>query len=456
MRKLTATAACLAIAAALLTAACGGSSHPKPTPTTTATAGIETPLPATPTAAPASPTPVTLPSAVAGKPLKQLIPGPPIEFPEHLVMYVAITGCFNCGGGAGDLWRIYRARDAQLTADHIEPPGNASVYSLSPDGATIIAVVCTGYCGGGEGNVSEESVAHLVQSQDGGITWGPLSDRTFERTVFSFAGWYGTELVVNAVKYLPNNNIESHDAFLLPSFARLTPPSSFPATGEAAQLPYAFVGPNNDIFWTTYEAPPPIVLDGNGKAFGYGALESIIPGLEWRDQTFLESAYQGTSDVWFPVVPGAGGYPSFFVEVDAAGTPVRGFATSISAVTFGAKVDANTWLGTAAADQVNERAVLIDATTGMVHAIFGLPSYVSPIPGNFAFPRLALTGNFWRVDAGGDCLNVRQEASASSPSLGCFASGVLLRERDSSAAQGWKAITTPDGRAGFAASEFLK
>jgi hypothetical protein len=78
------------------------------------------------------------------------------------------------------------------------------------------------------------------------------------------------------------------------------------------------------------------------------------------------------------------------------------------------------------------------------------------MPGNFAWPRLAISGRFLRVVTPGDCLNVRQSASTASPSLGCFADGVLLPQRDASAPSGWAAVLTPDGREGFASSAFLE
>ena len=63
-------------------------------------------------------------------------------------------------------------------------------------------------------------------------------------------------------------------------------------------------------------------------------------------------------------------------------------------------------------------------------------------------------GEFARVDAGSDCLNLRAEPSALAEVLGCYATGVLLEvtgpERD-----GWLPVAEPGGAAGFASGEFL-
>jgi hypothetical protein len=63
-----------------------------------------------------------------------------------------------------------------------------------------------------------------------------------------------------------------------------------------------------------------------------------------------------------------------------------------------------------------------------------------------------------RVTNAGDCLNVREAASTGAQTLGCFKDGVLLKDRAKTEQSGgitWWAVARPDGREGWASSEFL-
>jgi hypothetical protein len=100
--------------------------------------------------------------------------------------------------------------------------------------------------------------------------------------------------------------------------------------------------------------------------------------------------------------------------------------------------------------------VLIDLTKAVVHPLrsLGAPQMLGPSP----FLTDAIPGAFAMVDTGGDCLNVREAASADSKSLGCFADGVLLTASDViSVVEGeeWQSVTTPSGQSGWASAAFL-
>jgi hypothetical protein len=101
---------------------------------------------------------------------------------------------------------------------------------------------------------------------------------------------------------------------------------------------------------------------------------------------------------------------------------------------------------------------LIDFATAQVHPI---PEISAGLAGfnagknEHAFVSGAMVGSFVRVDAGGDCLNVRETASTGAKSLGCFKDGVLLPLVDEGSTGGWYHVTTPAGVAGWASAEFL-
>lgn len=419
------------------------------TPTATATASA-TALPV-----------VSLPSVVAGKPVKELVAGPPVEFPENTVIYVATSACANCGWAPGNLWRIYRNRDGQLIADHTSPAGYVPVYALSADASLLIAGVCTGYCGGEE-EPSKDAELRFVVSRDGGITWAAIDGPALPRTYVFFGGWYGDEVLANATVYVAGKGID-RVVYLLPSFRKIEAPAGVPVL-PAFSAAIAQVGPRGELIWLLPRSSPPLRFDAEGNATSFAAFEAIIPGVDWRDRTYGDPNRGGTG-VWF-ALGGTTDAQSFFVQTDAAGAVVAGYTTRVEGVTFAARFSATEWLGTAhpplapgespIGGNDNSRAVLIDTTTGLMHPIKGLPRDTSVLPGNFAWPRLAVRGTFWRVNTGGSCLNVRQAASTSSATLGCYADGVLLREREAGAPPGWRAVFTPAGGPGFVANEYVE
>lgn len=79
-----------------------------------------------------------------------------------------------------------------------------------------------------------------------------------------------------------------------------------------------------------------------------------------------------------------------------------------------------------------------------------------------AFPSAAGTpGTSGRCSAltGSDCLNVRQDPSATATTRGCFKGGVLLADRGQTTVAGgitWVAVTTPLSDSGWASTEFLE
>lgn len=102
---------------------------------------------------------------------------------------------------------------------------------------------------------------------------------------------------------------------------------------------------------------------------------------------------------------------------------------------------------------------LIDLATRTIHPVPELTPGAPGSPGIQSFVVAAQTGEFARVDTGGDCLNVREKPAASAPSLGCFRDGVLLRILPGSVPEAdgitWQPVATPGDQVGYASAEFL-
>ena len=99
--------------------------------------------------------------------------------------------------------------------------------------------------------------------------------------------------------------------------------------------------------------------------------------------------------------------------------------------------------------------VLIDLRRGVIHPLRTLQGD----GGVTTFVRSVRTGPFARVAGTGDCLNVRETASADATVLGCYRDGVLLRlgaDPATRSESAWLPVETLDGRHGFAAAAYLE
>lgn len=70
-----------------------------------------------------------------------------------------------------------------------------------------------------------------------------------------------------------------------------------------------------------------------------------------------------------------------------------------------------------------------------------------------------MAGPFARVTGVGDCLNVRSEPGQAGQVLGCFADGVLLRDRGEERSvdgEPWLRVTAPGAVEGWAAARYLE
>ncbi|MBA4179458.1 MAG: hypothetical protein C0506_02620 [Anaerolinea sp.] len=102
-------------------------------------------------------------------------------------------------------------------------------------------------------------------------------------------------------------------------------------------------------------------------------------------------------------------------------------------------------------------AALVDLKSGLVQPVRELSGGL--VDNQQPFVSGVVPGAVVRVATGGDCLNVRDEPSVTATSLGCFKDAVLLADRGQSTSVGaitWVAVSTPDGRPGWASAEFLE
>ncbi len=99
---------------------------------------------------------------------------------------------------------------------------------------------------------------------------------------------------------------------------------------------------------------------------------------------------------------------------------------------------------------------LIDFATGTIKR-FGEP-FLPGHPSETFSMLAALRGPVVRVQGVGDCLNVRDQPSATGAVLGCFADGVLLRDLSATVLGNvsWAHVETPNGKQGWASLEFLQ
>jgi hypothetical protein len=279
-----------------------------------------------------------------------------------------------------------------------------------------------------------------------------------------FAGSYAGEALTYASHYDSNGQVESMDVFLAPSMTPVDYPDDLPDPTSPDRHPaIPFPAATGDLFWLLYLNGRTQLFDQQGQSVAASpSLGSLLPGAWWLGSSQVGADVQ----VWQSDAAGSpNSSRTLYVEVDDTGRPLAGFTTDLRSLRFRARLDETRWLGSAQIPPApgepdrgeNYRAVLIDTVSGTVHPILGLPRDASPLPGNFSWPRLAVTGDFVRVATGdADCLNVREEATTAATSLGCFADGVLLRVLDAEPVAGWVPVTTPGGAAGFVAEAFVE
>ncbi len=319
--------------------------------------------------------------------------------PGEVVYYT--SDCSVCNGA--ELSRMVADDAGVLRVDDLlrpNQPGLPAGYPLAPivtDGAGMFAAAWChtdeGYCGKRHDGSVDDVPRSLVVSRDGGVTWTVAAEIPMGGRVIGLAG---DEMLVG---------IEAEDggqsALLLPSGREV----SVPDEADAGFVSH----------------PERLSLLRHDFEDGYGNETAVAIG-------------PGGPDTWHVLEGGT-------LKVVAVVDDHRLLAN--------ASREAKTGL-----DPVNG-AVLVDLDAGTIASFPGLDSS----PESAASAIALVAGPFFRVDAGGDCLNVRTTVGVGAPVLMCAADGVLLGDREDAWERDgmtWLAVRTPDGRSGWASSEYLR
>ncbi len=408
---------------------------------------------------PATPSPG--PERIGRVGVRELTLGPETSLPNDLVVYLG-PAPWAADSFPTLLWRVYRGHDGTIRRDDLFANAKARFGPLPIVGwaaderfGEIVFVACPeGRCrqvavGGWEGEFD------VYGSSDGGITWsasGHVPAMTFPRAVTPagtiMAEWQGRDTAERPVLRF----------FLHPS-------------GEEVKAPVPYteprIVPGIGLVWeparadNTFGAEP--VYDASGTAI---TAAQPAPNLEPRLAGRAPDGSLYGAWLYVPDRP-ADPHPrtAYLGQVDASGDPVALFTPGKVTTWNGPYLAGSSLLlgnvelpvQPGSVRPFDVPAALIDLATGRILPLreleAGLETNQQPLV------RGSVLGRVARVATGSDCLNVREAPSVSATSIGCYRDGVLLFERGETRIEGettWVAVSTPDGKEGWASSEFLQ
>jgi hypothetical protein len=408
-----------------------------------------------------SPTP---PLTIGGVPVRELslvAQGRPIPFSGVMLLQ---SGCWGCDGPTSALARVYYGPAGKLRSEQLPSPvtGKEVYFTgvlVRPDTNEIVAAMCvTGYCGALNA-VTTDSHSKVFRSRDGGITWqefvdfpgsaylgaltpdgfivqrgfGPGDPREWEYNDYY---WPSGEKIAVPAGAKPYNltmfgdvvTYRSDDgkSFLKPDGSVYwTFPLSEPVDEYGVGVQSDATGESLVVTWGTTPGGP-----GAGKRQGYvglfrgGTLRSVFRSNDY---------FGGGGRVWLGnnAVAGNAGLTNYQLGIDPGGN-LSSFQRSVP--------------------------VAIDYAAGTVAPIE--PAFIDAnYRTNRAYVTALFPGPVVKVAGAGDCLNVRENASTAAPILACYHDGVLLQKiGEPVAGDGgqWLPVATPDGRKGFASTQYLE
>lgn len=436
-----------------------------PTPTAGVTPTPTTGVTTTSTPAPspsASPSPTTLPGEL------ELRQGDEAEFPTDMAMIIA-TGCWGCSGEPDGLVRVYRdasghvqtetllgAERLNLPTQTLDTPEGPREYpawitglAIEPTASIMAVSYCIkGYCGpGGESAWDADSLAVILRSADGGVTWQEV---TRGGPALAVVGVFpdGRILTVTYTEDLgpPHYSI-------IPDNTPVHPPSR-------GVRPFTTSG---QILWVTADGR---LLLSDGTEFYRQTNGSPDVYHQQLLGDFSNHLEKGSALVKWPLPSEREErYAITVLEVNEGKTSTtRTFQTTRPHyLGWWSTKDMRAVISIVPAQPFDDSGAplpaLLDLTTGEYHPIPGpFISAERPYrPTGRTIVDAVQIGPFARVVATGSCLNVRAEPSLSGQVLNCAADAVLLHiDAATPAAPGWVEVTAPNGTHGYASTRYLE
>jgi hypothetical protein len=387
---------------------------------------------------PATPPSTTKPPALTGESIdgvavKALTVGAPLSLPKDVVFFY-MPRTYATDGGAIRLHRAYTDATGNLRAEPLFTGELEKAYSFAIDtsrGAIGVGVCAQGYCGGvGEPSPDARAAAYL--STDGGVSFKKLGE--LPRGAF-VNGIVGEEVLVT--RYA--ESVTTHALF--PSGNLVKPPAdrSYPVQVAGGIV---WQGTNAEI----YSSAGQLLSPAQSYGLSTGSLPLVNAAASQSIKTWMKqpASAQDPGQQYVGVYDGSQLVDAYHWE----GRELRAVAKLSDTLLLGNFYPPQSGFG-------EFPAVLIDLASGEIRPLSDLSAAVTK---GHPFVLGASVGPVLRVATSGDCLNVRETASTTATSLGCFKDGVLLKDRGKTEQAGgisWQAVGTPDGREGWASSEFL-
>lgn len=358
----------------------------------------------------------------------------------------------SCGyaHGHGGCWLVERAvrdqhgelrREQLFDASKYEGTG-ANITGIEADEKGVIFMsVCLGDQCAYEGQ--KQVRTRLLVSRDGGVTWNQEGPQ-LEGEWWASAAASGSALLVNFEGMEPTWK-------QMPANVAVAPPAGADSCCQAWGIDGAFVWSAKDTNallaadgtrLAAFVAPPGHTSGRVSSAMIVGSNLAVTWTLSDASETYLGLFEASGAQVEQPLR-----VPSGF-DLRAQSDDRMLMAT----------VD-YTRPGTCTAQGLTMGAdpALVDLHTG-TYAYIGEPFY-DPNCSHGTQRVIVRSFATARVNTPGDCLNVRQHASASAPIVTCLHDGVLLQlippPTDTFADESWQFVWLPDSRTGWVAKEYL-
>ena len=379
-----------------------------------------------------------------GVPVRDITLGDDVPLPPDVALLIGEGGWAHGAGGLFQLRRVYgtgagEVRSETLFATENLGPGTHVVTGVVADeSGRLMLSLCSGAECAMEGH-HRDVVTLFLQSDDGGLSWREIDRRPGDWFVWASAGseWYAIRVLADEAPVIA-----------LPSGREVVRP---PGAGLHS-LPVHVGG---ELGW--YDVERETVLRGDGTPLPWNGAGLSLYG-------FVSGP---AGHVFFATLNGAGGPLAVYLDTWRNGTG------EILRLPVFAYPGYRGYPGPRFAGDVLWLDASVDSkpgceTLGIAPAVLNLRDGTLSFVAEFFEPEcrggtqtvLAVQqGPFARVVNTGDCLNVREQPGTSAPVVACYRDGVLLGDRgEAHEADGitWLAVTTPDGRPGWASAEFLE